>query len=75
MRDSPVIQQFIAEAEEFERRNAVRELLTIRFGTEEAKKFDESLNKIENLQQLRDLFTAAAHARRISQFRKAMASL
>ena len=75
MRDSPVIQQFIDEAEQSECRRSVRELLVVRFGAEVAKEFEEALNGIENLQQLRDLFTAAAQARRIGQFRKALAGV
>jgi predicted transposase YdaD len=56
MRDSPVIQEFIAEGEALGLRAAVRDVLEIRFGLEAASEFKEALDRIENLEMLSGLF-------------------
>ncbi len=79
MRDSPVIQEFIAEGEALGMRKAaresVREVLEIRFGLEALSEFEEALDRTNNLETLRALHKSALQARRISQCRKALASL
>ena len=73
MRDSPVIQQFIDEAEQLECRNAILVVLEIRFGVDAVAEFREALSNIENIEMLRALHKSAVQARRIGQFRKALA--
>ena len=75
MRDSPIIQQFIMEAAQSERRKALLEVLEIRFGAEAVVEFREALERVENLDTLRALFTSAVQARRMSQLRRAIVGL
>jgi hypothetical protein len=71
MRDSPFYQQLVEEGRVSEGRAAVLDALEVRFGTATAKEFEEPLNKIENLDQLRELRKLAMQSRSLSRFRRA----
>ena len=75
MRDSPLFQEFIDEGKALGMRKAVRDVLEIRFGLEAVSEFEEVLDRTDDLETLRALHRTAIQARRISQFRKALASL
>jgi len=45
-------------------------VLTLRFGEEAGKEFTEALDRITDLDRLKELHKLAIKARRLSQFRK-----
>jgi predicted transposase YdaD len=75
MRESPFYQQILEEGRQLHAREAVLQVLTIRFGPEAAKEQEEAVNRIENLEQLEELHKIAIKSRRFSQFRRAVAAM
>jgi hypothetical protein len=75
MRESPFYQQIAEEGEQLGLREAILQVLTIRFSAAAAKEHEEGLNRIENLEQLKELHKIAIRCRRVSQFRRALTAL
>jgi hypothetical protein len=67
MRDSPLVQGFMHEAQQIERRQAIRDLLVARYGEERTRPLDDALNRITDLARLQELFRQVAQARRLTQ--------
>jgi hypothetical protein len=74
MHESTLVQEFVLEGEQIRGRKAVLQVLALRFGEEETKEFKEALERITDLGRLEELLKQAIQARRLSQFRKAIAT-
>jgi hypothetical protein len=72
MRESPLMQQVAAEAMVESTREDVLEVLRLRFGEEAVTEFQEAINRLQHLDQLKALHRLAVQSRRISAFRKGM---
>jgi hypothetical protein len=72
MHESPIAQMFVLEGEQIRARKAVRRVLTLRFGEDQANEFTEALDRITDLHRLDELLDSAIQARRLSAFRKEM---
>jgi hypothetical protein len=72
MHESSLAQDFVLEGKQEGVRESVLQVLTLRFGEEEAKGFTEALERITDLERLRELLQQATRARRLSQFRRAV---
>jgi hypothetical protein len=75
LRESYLLWEFVLEGELKARRENLLQVLTLRFGEERAKEFAETLEGITHLARLTQLFKLAITARRLCQFRKALAGL
>jgi hypothetical protein len=75
MRESPLYQEIMEEGRQLNAREDVLQVLTLRFGAEAAKEFEDGVNRIDNLEQLKELHKIAVQSRRISQFRRALTAL
>jgi hypothetical protein len=73
MHESTFIQEFVLEGEQIGARKAVLQALALRFGEEETGEFREALERITDLDRLKELHKLAIQARRLSKFRKAIA--
>jgi hypothetical protein len=75
MHESSLALEFVLEGEQKGARKSVLQVLTLRFelGEDEAKELKEALERITDLDRLRELHKLAILARRLSQFRKALA--
>lgn len=72
MQESSLFPEFVLEGEQKATREAVLEVLTLRFGEEAARDFTQALDRITDLDRLKELLKLAIKARRLSQFRKAV---
>ncbi len=79
MRESPFVQELLAEGRGegglVARRADILEVLGIRFGAEAAAEFTEPLNRIQDLEQLRELVRVATKCRGVAGFRRALGRL
>jgi hypothetical protein len=73
MHESTFAQELVLEGEQARARKFVLRALEVRFGEEQASEFAEALGRITDLTRLDELHTLAIRARRLSQFRKALA--
>jgi hypothetical protein len=69
---SSLFPEFVLEGEQIRARKDVFQVLSLRFGEDEAREFQEALERISDLDRLEELHRLAIKARRLSQFRKAM---
>jgi hypothetical protein len=71
MHESPLAQMFVLEGQQIRGRQAILEALTVRFGEEQAQEFADVLERITDLDRLKELHKLAIKSR-LSQFRKEM---
>jgi hypothetical protein len=69
--------EFVLEGEQKQARKSVLRVLALRFGLgeDEAKELKGALEHITDLDRLRELHALSIQARRLSQFRKALAPM
>jgi hypothetical protein len=72
MRESAFFQQVADEAKVESTREDVLEVLRLRFGDEAVSEFQQAINSIQHLDQLKALHRLAIQSRRVSQFRHGM---
>jgi hypothetical protein len=72
---SSLFPEFAQEGKQEGIRESVLQVLSLRFGEETAKEFTGALEHITDVDQLKELHKLAIRARRLSQFRKAIASI
>jgi hypothetical protein len=75
MSESKFLQHFEDKAERKRARIAVQEALDVRFGAGVGDEFTETLNGIEDLEQLSELHRLAIKSRGLAAFRRALARL
>jgi hypothetical protein len=72
MHESSLAEEFVLEGRQKAARESVLLVLAVRFGEERAKELTEPIERIPDLNRLRELHKLAILARRLSQFRRAM---
>jgi hypothetical protein len=72
MRLLDLLPELVEDVRREERRRIVLSTLEVRFGPAVVKGLEEIVNRVENLDELRDLLTLAVRCRRVSQFRRAV---
>jgi hypothetical protein len=72
MRESPFFQQVADEAKVEIARENVLEVLRLRFGDKAVTEFQQAINCVQHLEQLKALHRLAIQSRRVSQFRQGM---
>jgi hypothetical protein len=75
MRESPFFHIVAEEGAQQARREAVLQVLRIRFGDKAGEEFQPLLERIQHREQLQELHKIAVTSRRVSQFRRALAEL
>jgi hypothetical protein len=75
MRDSPLVQEFIQEGEQAEARRLVLQVVQVRWGEEATEQLRAQVERITDMAQLRSPHESAIRARRVSQFRAALAAV
>lgn len=71
MDDSPFIDEIREEGERIRARKSILQVLQLRFGDEARTEFETAVNRLENLEQMDELYRIAILSRRLSQIRKA----
>jgi hypothetical protein len=74
MRESPLYQEIMLEGEQAEARRSVLQVLEDRFGSKAAMEFKETVNQIDDLEELREILHLATKCGRITQFRRTVAA-
>jgi hypothetical protein len=75
MRESAFFQEVFEEGKQAHARQAVLQVLALRFGAEVAKEYEDAVNRLQNIEQLDELHKIAIQSRRPSQFRRALLGL
>jgi hypothetical protein len=70
MRLLDLLPELVEDVRREERRRIVLSTLEVRFGPAVVKGLEEIVNRVEILDELRDLLTLAVRCRRVSQFRR-----